>query len=384
MDDDTEPPNQPLYLRALTPFTEIARTILSKPARRAYINTFLFALTSFALCCISIVAYWIFYYKYVPQIGLERQVHLQFGDGHPYGTARLGIELICGQPYDVTVALYLPRTPSNLAAGNFMLDLALFSTVDTSTNTSTETNLIARSRRPAILTYASPIVDMARRVYKMPLYVLGWQKEAEDVKVHMMERLEFEGKKEAMPRMLRLEIQSEERMQVYNAVVRFDARFSGLRWIMYNWRILSFFILSSTFWIVSMICMASAWIALAIRAEPTLAKGPKSEDENGDGETSSDISIKEEGSDEEDGSSKLSLRRRRRTSSEAEQIKQEEDIEEPTMIQPLAGEGPSEIETDTHPARTSSSSQATARGNLGSDVQRRRSHVRFEYDEDEA
>lgn len=65
----------------------------------------------------------------------------------------------------------------------------------------------------------------------MPLYVLGWQREAEGLRINMMERVEFERKKRAMPRMLKLEIQSEERMQVYNAVVRFDARFSGLRYV---------------------------------------------------------------------------------------------------------------------------------------------------------
>ncbi|PGH30598.1 hypothetical protein GX50_06636 [[Emmonsia] crescens] len=385
MDDDTES-SQPLYSRALAPFTEIAHTIISKPARRAYINTVLFTLTSFLLLCISVVAYWIFYYNYVPQIGLERQVHLQFGDGHPYGTATLGTELISAQQYDISVALYLPRTPSNLAAGNFMLDLALFSAADTNTNTNTnittEVGLIARSRRPAILTYASPIVDTARRVSKMPLYVLGWQREAEGLRINMMERVEFERKKRAMPRMLKLEIQSEERMQVYNAVVRFDARFSGLRWIMYTWRILSLLTFSTTFWIVSMICTSSVWIALASQAEPTLTKRPKLEEEDEDekGENRSNSSVKEEeGSDDEDGSSRLSLRRERRMSSEAEQIKKEEDIEESTMIQPLAGEEELEVEADTH---TTSSSQTTVRENSEPAVQRRRSHVRFEYDED--
>lgn len=131
-----------------------------------------------------------------------------------------------------------------------------------------------------------------------------------------------------------------------------------------------------------MICTSSVWIALASQAEPTLTKRPKLEEEDEDekGENRSNSSVKEEeGSDDEDGSSRLSLRRERRMSSEAEQIKKEEDIEESTMIQPLAGEEELEVEADTH---TTSSSQTTVRENSEPAVQRRRSHVRFEYDED--
>ncbi|PGH17815.1 hypothetical protein AJ79_00956 [Helicocarpus griseus UAMH5409] len=375
MDDEIEPP-EPLISRAFpttassqlqTSLTETASAIVSKPAQRAYINTALFALSSSTFFCISVIAYWIFYYNYVPQIGLERLVHLQFGDGHPYGTATLGAELIPAQQYDVSVALYLPRTPSNLAAGNFMLDLSLFSQ-DTDTNTSpkagTSTGLLARSRRPAILTYASPIVDTAKRVSKMPLYLVGWQKEAERLRVGMMERVEFERKKN-MPKMLRLEIQSEEKMQVYRAVVKFDARFSGLRWIMYNWRILSFLTFSSTFWVVSMVCTSSVWIALASQeGGPALVKKPKREIK----EDGSDISVKEEeGSEDEEETRRLSSRRERRLSSEAEQIKKEEDIEESTMIQPLVGEGETEVKTS-----------GSATTGPGRSVQRRRGHIHFE------
>lgn len=79
------------------------------------------------------------------------------------------------------------------------------------------------------MTYTSPMVDTAKRVSKMPLYLLGWQREAEGLKVNMMDRVEFGRKKGAMPKTLRLEIESEEKIQVYSAVVKFDAKFNGLR-----------------------------------------------------------------------------------------------------------------------------------------------------------
>lgn len=155
-------------------------------------------------------------------------------DGHPWGTVALGSELVSLQAYDVNVKLELPRTPSNLAAGNFMLDLALFSHPSTSARTGTNisADTLSRSRRPAILTYASPMVDTANKLSLMPLYVVGWHREAEAVNVQMMEKIEFPRGWRNLPESLRLEIQSDERMQVYSASVQFKARFTGLRCVM--------------------------------------------------------------------------------------------------------------------------------------------------------
>ena len=53
--------------------------VTSKQAQKAYLGTALFALTSLYLLCVSTIAYLLFYYNYVPQVGLERVIHLQFG-----------------------------------------------------------------------------------------------------------------------------------------------------------------------------------------------------------------------------------------------------------------------------------------------------------------
>jgi len=110
-----------------------------------------------------------------------------------------------------------------------MLDLSLFSHRSISAkNTSRE--LIARSRRPGILTYASPIVDTASKLTYMPLYLTGWRREAETLEVQMMEQIEFPRGWRNLPENLRVEIHSDEKMQVYNAKVEFRATFTGLRY----------------------------------------------------------------------------------------------------------------------------------------------------------
>lgn len=150
-------------------------------------------------------------------------------DEHPWGVSSLGLDLASLQQYDVSVTLKLPRTPANLATGNFMLDLTLHSPPQTSiVGTNTSTTLIAHSRRPAILTYTSPLVDTAHILSRMPLYLIGWR-EAETLEVPMFENLEFARGWRNVPASLRLEIQSREQMQVYGVEVNFRAKFRGLR-----------------------------------------------------------------------------------------------------------------------------------------------------------
>ena len=234
---------------------------ISKPAQRAYLGTFLFAVTSIALLCFSTIAYTLFYYNYVPQIGVERTIHLQFGcvhpdqsiaqsealadvlfcsDGHPYGTAFLTSTLISLQSYDVSIVLNVPRTPANLAAGNFMLDLSFLSPSDPNTSpadimtsslkdSNDSASILTSSRRPAILTYTSPIVETANILSGMLWYLMGWKRESELLEVSMFEGVEFAKGWKNVPDRVIVVVEAEEKMQFYNVVLKIVARFGGLR-----------------------------------------------------------------------------------------------------------------------------------------------------------
>ncbi|EEP82490.1 conserved hypothetical protein [Uncinocarpus reesii 1704] len=357
----SETPEDTLRATITAPFKAIA----SKSAQRAYLGTLFFLVTVFSLLGVSIVSYWVFYYNYVPQISLERLVHLQFGDGHPTGSALIGPELAHSQAYDVTVILYLPRTPSNLAAGNFMVDLALLEgTHGAMANVSSST--IMRSRRPAILTYSSRLVDTARRISRMPLYMLNWKREADTLKIPMMERVEFMKGRKHIPGTARLEIESDERMQFYKAMIRFDARFSGLRWLMYNWRILSFVTFSSMFWLTSVAATSAVWMALSSSSalEDTVPEIEKAESEDNGG------SVKDESEDDDHfGLSEEIIQKRERSLTRV--IKEEEEIEESTMIEPLM---PVNLGNTTEAGEASASTQSRPRSDA--DIQGHRRMLR--------
>lgn len=111
-----------------------------------------------------------------------------------------------------------------------MLDLSLYprpsNTIIGANNTFA---VLVQARRPAILTYESLLVAETNKVVQMPWYILGWRREAETLDVAMMERVEFIKGWRNLPGSLKLEIQSEEKMQIYRATVSFVARFTGLR-----------------------------------------------------------------------------------------------------------------------------------------------------------
>ncbi|KAJ6170401.1 hypothetical protein N7485_007747, partial [Penicillium canescens] len=280
--DDESEYDSPSSTRAIIIDAVLAplRALVSKSALRLYLNALLFMGATTLLIGISAIAYGIFYFNFIPTVGLEREVHLQFGNGNPWGTATFDSEFVALQPYDVTVTLELPRTPSNLDTGNFMLDLTLYSSRPASAVLPVAANApIAHARRPALLTYISPLVDVARRTARLPFYVVGWRRESEVLEVGMMEDLEFARGAQNLPQSLRLEIQSDLKMQVYLAKVEFRARLAGLRWLMYRWKITSFVVFTSLFWFVSVGSASLTWLALTWVLQP--ATTPKTEIKGG-------------------------------------------------------------------------------------------------------
>ena len=276
--------NNRLQQAALRPFD----ILFSKTARRAYLTTLLLIFGTTVLLGLAVIAYTLFYWSYIPRIGFERTIYLQFdnvfsasdsrydGAGNPYGTIGLSPDIVSLQRYDVQVELTLPRTPDNRNAGNFMLEAAMFAPgtmIDPVKDTilpgaADVDNRLAFSRRPAILSYRSWIMEYIYRLTELHWYLLGLRQETEKLKISMWENVEFPRGWRNLPATMRLDIQSSDRMQVYSAEAIFKARFRGLRWLMYNHRIISAFVFITGFWTTEMIFAGLAWAALSIYLQP--------------------------------------------------------------------------------------------------------------------
>ncbi len=154
-------------------------------------------------------------------------------NGSPHGSASFQSVLASLQAYDISLILHLPRTPNNLAAGNFMLDLSLLSSPASAATSLSNLSLgiLASSRRPAILTYASPIIDTASTIGALPWYILGWKRESEVLEVSMFEGIEFGKGWRNIPQSAKAVIEADEKMQFYEMKLNIVTRFSGLRYV---------------------------------------------------------------------------------------------------------------------------------------------------------
>ena len=254
--------------RALTPF----RYAASKPARRAYLSITLFLITSIILLGTATIAYLAFYNSYIPNKGFSRPIYLQFDEDHhhtrPWAIVELDGELISSQPYDISVVLHMPRTQGNKEAGNFMIDVSLMAPLLPRLAEKPEETIV-RSRRPAILTYYSTGMEHVNNVVALPAQILGFRKEEELLDVKVMDGVQFEKGWKNIPTRARVELQSEVKLQVYSAKLEVKARLQGLRWIMYNYRLLSFLVLTFTFWCTEMTVAAAIYFILTwMRREP--------------------------------------------------------------------------------------------------------------------
>lgn len=120
-----------------------------------------------------------------------------------------------------------------------MLDLSLISPDITSSTADkrglppsasvAHASVIARSRRPAILTYVSPMVDTASTLSGLLWYILGWKKESEALEVSMFEGVEFAKGRKNVPQGVRVVVEADEKMQFYDVRVKIIAKLGGLR-----------------------------------------------------------------------------------------------------------------------------------------------------------
>ncbi|GAW20254.1 hypothetical protein ANO14919_097530 [Xylariales sp. No.14919] len=246
------------------------RVATSSTAKKTYLGTVLFVSASVVLLGIASLAYPVFYYSYVPKKLITVPIHLQYNAGvNPYDIISLSPDLMLEQAYDVSVDLTLPRSPTNLGRGNFMV--ALYAIKSTPDNPAlaysasqdpyehvTSDNVVFSSRRPALIPYEDPLVSTASRVLFLLYHILfARASETVTLSIPMGELVEFKG---VLPLSVLVDVQAGQTLQVYSSTMTLVARLTGMRWFMYNHRILSFLACTTIFWLAEMVSMGLAWV----------------------------------------------------------------------------------------------------------------------------
>ena len=273
----------------------------------------------------------------------------------------------------IDLALLSPTVPASPPA-----DIAPPATKSTNTSAS----VLARSRRPAILTYTSAIVDTASTLSGIPWYIIGWKKESEVLEVTMLEGVEFAKGWKNIPDMVKVVVEADKKMQFYDVGVKIVARFAGLRYsfssqmhsgallnrlysyILYNHRIISYVFFTATFYLVSMLSTFIAYLVLSSFVSPTSSPPSNNEPQSSVkaeiSDSDSEYFNPRSTSDFSNTSRTFPMLGRRMplhfsTRSDAPKhedednarIKEEEDIEMTTGIQPLVAEADDEDEEES-------------------------------------
>ncbi|KXX75817.1 Seipin, partial [Madurella mycetomatis] len=256
------------------------RTFVSRGVRKTVITTTLLLISAGLLYIPAVVGYLLFYYKYLPDQVTTVPVHLQYGVGpNPFGIAALSARnrMHDRQPYDITVSLTLPRSPTNLNRGNFMPSLP--TRIDLPAYLAA-TRVLFTSTRPALIPYADPLASLATRILLLGYHMLFPRRAgAVCLAVPMAEQVSFSSNSSParqtgsrpsssspppqLPTSLLLEVQAGQEIQVYDVSVTFTARLRGLRWFMYTWWATAFFLLTLGFWAVEVLVMAGVLMAVA-------------------------------------------------------------------------------------------------------------------------
>ncbi|KAI0844472.1 putative adipose-regulatory protein-domain-containing protein [Daldinia vernicosa] len=250
------------------------RAATSPVAQRTYLSAALFFSASLVLLFIAALAYPVFYYNYVPKKVISLPIHLQYDSGlNPYGVTSVSSNLMHEQAYDISVELTLPRSPSNLDRGNFMVTLFgiksqpsnpafayYFSGEDPFSHVKEDT-VVFTSRRPVLIPYTDPLVKTVSRVLFLPYHILyPSASETITLRVPMGELVEFN---KILPMSILVEVQAGQTLQVYSTTITLVARLTGIRWAMYNHRIISFVVCTTVFWIAEILSTGLAWLILS-------------------------------------------------------------------------------------------------------------------------
>lgn len=357
------------------------RIATSRAALKAYVNTAIFAATSAVLFVLASCAYILFYINYIPTVGFEQVAHLQFqyaqsnrspdayitnsslSDGpNPWTMESLKHSLVPQQAYDIAVQIDLPRSKPNLEMGNFMVNLLMISptwkpVVDTSSADNwkfdprtwiPKDTILFSSRRPAILTYHSKVVTLGKQLWKLPSYVLGWRKEHESLDIHIADGVSFDKGWRNLPTKVYLDLQTRgHNIEVYSMKLVLRARFSGIRWLMYNHRIFSFFIFTGAFWAAEMMFALLALLGIHALSGPRDQVKPIKNDDYTDDDATRIKAENEEDMDDldlSDTARSFPTYGRQAPLQYIPKIKQEEDSEE--MVSDEAQSHPRTAEAD--------------------------------------
>lgn len=110
------------------------------------------------------------------------------------------------------------------------------------------------------MTYRSPLLERINTLVRAPLLVSGWQRQEEILSVVLLKDVVLASRvRTASVSIDAPSSSAATTIDVYDVAVEFQARFTGVRWLMLNYRITTFLVATAIFWGIEVVFMALVW-----------------------------------------------------------------------------------------------------------------------------
>ncbi|KAJ8347710.1 hypothetical protein SKAU_G00262990 [Synaphobranchus kaupii] len=218
----------------------VAVTVLR--ARRTLLQAAVLLCVLVLLLWLAIFLYGSFYYSYMPTVSFTTPVHYYYRTDCASSSSALcsfpmaNISLLkngrdqvmlYGQPYRISLELEMPESPANQQLGMFMVRMSCYS------KNGQTTKSVARS---AMLHYRSGLLQTLSTLFFSPLLVSGVSEQKQFVEVELFSDHRENSYQPTTGAVI--EIQSR-LVQIYGAQLRIHAHFTGIRYFLYNFPLMS-------------------------------------------------------------------------------------------------------------------------------------------------
>ncbi|XP_061089440.1 seipin-like [Conger conger] len=211
-------------------------------ARRTLLQAAILLCVLVLLLWVAIFLYGSFYYSYMPTARFSTPVHYYYRtDCDPSSSYLCSFPLanvsllrngrdqvmVYGQPYRISLELEMPESPANQELGMFMIRMSCYRK---------EGHVISAISRSAMLHYRSKLLQTLDTVLFSPLLLAGVSQQKQLVEVELYSAYRENSYQPTVGAVI--EVQSR-RIQIYSAELRIHAHFTGIRYFLFNFPLLS-------------------------------------------------------------------------------------------------------------------------------------------------
>ncbi|XP_051960352.1 seipin-like isoform X2 [Xyrauchen texanus] len=237
---------------------DVAAVTLLK-ARRTLLRAAILSCVLVLLLWVSVFLYGSFYYSYMPTVSFSTPVHFYYRtDCDPSDSVLCSFPManvsllkngkdqvmMSNQAYRISLELEMPESPVNEQLGMFMVKITCY------TRDGTVISSVARS---TMLHYRSNLLQTMSTLLFSPLLLTGVSEQKQLIEVELFP--DFRSDLPAIGAVI--EIQSR-RVQIYSVQLRIHAYFTGIRYLLYNFPVMSAIIgVASNFTFLSVIVLFS-------------------------------------------------------------------------------------------------------------------------------